>query len=108
MGNQTGGIIYSTFEGWLEQGRVVVRGQKAKCFNEHGVALFSKDQTKDHMAKQYSDRMRIYEYRQDYYNEVYEAPFTEHPIVTEYADGSSTVNFGGPCGPMYFDRDGNQ
>lgn len=24
-----------------------------------------------------------------------------------YADGGGYVNYGGPCGPLYFDRDGN-
>lgn len=31
---------------------------------------------------------------------------TEVERVT-YADGSGYVNYGGPCGPLYFDRNGN-
>lgn len=29
------------------------------------------------------------------------------PSRTYYADGSCDVNFGGPCGPLHLDRDGN-
>lgn len=28
--------------------------------------------------------------------------------VTRYADGSSTYHFGGPCGPMSFDENGEE
>lgn len=28
-------------------------------------------------------------------------------IRKEYKDGSSETSFGGPCGPIYTDRDGN-
>lgn len=28
--------------------------------------------------------------------------------VTRYADGSSTVHWGGPCGPMHYDKFGEE
>jgi hypothetical protein len=31
----------------------------------------------------------------------------EESRTVRYADGSGYVDFGGPCGPLYFDRDGN-
>lgn len=92
-----------TWDGWKKHSRYVVKGQKATTFNAGGKALFGYWQVTTQPPKtsaRYSDDWD-YDFTQpSYYKEEPE------PETVYYADGSGYVNFGGPCGPLYFDRNG--
>ena len=93
-------LILKTWDEWESDGFHVIRGQKAVGYTKRNQALFSNSQvTKTvHHSPGYDytmDRARG-EYNPD-----------PEPKRVYYADGSGYVDFGGPCGPLYFDRNGN-
>lgn len=77
------------------------------------VPVCRKSPTYDHEGRKVSyDEMTELVNKYDYSEETGEHHgYTEHMgqiiPVTYHADGGSTVHFGGPCGPLYVDRNGD-
>lgn len=90
-----------TWDQWKELDLHVKKGEKAKAFNAAGKALFDRAQV----------TTRVRWYPDEDYGYWGRAPREEYkeeePKVVYYADGSGYVNYGGPCGPLYFDRNGD-
>lgn len=86
-----------TFEGWKIRGRIVIKGEHG-IKDKDGKYLFTLNQTKPY--KPIYRIPAVYETEKNYSIDL-------PPKRTYYADGSSEVNYGGPCGPMYFDRNGD-
>jgi len=82
---------------WNNKGRRIHKGSKACGFTKDGIPLFSKDQTYTRTVKQNS-----WISKSDYIHTEKE----EEPKVRYYSDGSCEVMFGGPCGSLYLDYNG--
>lgn len=91
-------LILKTWNEWESEGFHIIKGQKAAGYNKNNVALFSADQVTKTVHHRYG-----YDYTKD--RAQYKAE--PEPETVYYADGSGYVNYGGPCGPLYFDRNGN-
>lgn len=92
---------FKKFSKWSKKGRKVVKGSKATWFN--GKPYFHKDQTVKYEPVEYQDYPThaftgYCKTRQDE---------REEPERSYFADGSTIVHCGGPCGDLYLDRDGN-
>lgn len=91
-------LILKTWNEWESEGFHVIKGQKAIAYNGRSQALFSHNQV---------SKIRHHAYGYDE-TRIYAEPYVEpQPKTVYYADGSGYVDFGGPCGPLYFDRNGN-
>jgi hypothetical protein len=103
--SETGGDRpwFDTWEGWMSKRWYVIKGQKAHHFSRAGDAMFGYWQVTRRTSKP-----RHYEYYTDYHSRRQDpTPKREEHETVYYADGSGYVNFGGPCGPLYFDRNGD-
>lgn len=93
-------LILKTWDEWESEGFHIIKGQKAAGYNKANKALFSDRQVTKTVHHRYG-----YDYTRDRAEAAYK-PDPE-PRTVYYADGSGYVDFGGPCGPLYFDRNGN-
>jgi len=88
-----------TWNEWESLGFHIVKGQKAVAFDKNNIALFADNQVaktvRYNRAPDVTNSRRVQQY------------VDEKPETVYYADGSGYVNYGGPCGPLYFDRNGN-
>ena len=91
-------MTYRSFDEWSSLGYKIIKGSKASWVDSK--AVFSNTQVVKH-TKYYPDSRDNYDY---HYKQ--DSTPKERDIVY-YADGSGYLNCGGPCGPLYFDRDGN-
>lgn len=113
-----------TFDEWSASGFKIKKGVKAVGKNEAGVSLFSIAQvipfTQWFRPSRHSKGIKQKEnkpYREPnsgYYNDegdfiVKERCFNsdEYHTVVYHQDGSGYVEGSGPCGPLYFDRNGD-
>jgi hypothetical protein len=87
-----------TWDEWEANGLHVIKGQRAVAYNSKTKALFSREQVTKTIHHTYDERKHLTEVSRG--NE-------PEPERVYYADGSGYVNYGGPCGPLYFDRNGN-
>lgn len=91
-------LSLKTWDEWESDGFHVIRGQRAVAYNSNNKALFDKSQVTKTVHHSYDERKHVTEVSRN--NE-------PKPEYVYYADGSGYVNYGGPCGPLYFDRNGN-
>jgi len=119
-------VNIKTFDEWSRSYRRIIKGSKAVWIND--IAYFKEDQTYDpfaskvrrsirhsrpterHEPKKPGDWGSVVE--DGYGNAVGIRGYTqfnggEYVATTEYSDGSSVVHCGGPCGPLYVDRNGD-
>ena len=103
----TGGKLpyVETFDGWKKHDRYVSKGQKAIAYDSADRALFGYWQvTTRTPARRYSYDWDVDFTQPSYYDE----PKPKHESDTVYyADGSGYLKCGGPCGNLYFDRNGD-
>ena len=93
-------LTLKTWDEWESDGLHVIKGQKAVGYDKNNKALFSERQVTKTVHHRYG-----YDYTNDRARAEYK-PEPE-PERVYFADGSGYVNYGGPCGPLYFDRNGN-
>lgn len=80
----------------------MIKGEKAVAYNKRNIALFSHLQVTKTIHHNYG-----YDYdERKTFNELRYKPEPE-PKTVYFADGSGYIDFGGPCGPLYFDRNGD-
>ena len=94
-------LVLKTWDEWEAQGYHVIKGQKAMAFNKRNIALFDINQVTKTI---YRDR---YGYDYTMNQAAMQCGTGDQPKTVYFADGSGYVDFGGPCGPLYFDRNGN-
>ena len=95
--------LQESFDGWKKLGFHVIKGQKAKTFDNAGIALFSYNQVAKNVQKPHN-------YASDWDDDFsYSTPSYREPEseTVYFADGSGYLKCGGPCGNLYFDRNGN-
>lgn len=99
---------FDTWDGWKAKKWYVIKGQKAEAFNSNGEALFGYWQVVQRTRSTPSYRS----YHEDAYwerstrSKKVDRPAEREPDTVYYADGSGYVDFGGPAGPLWFDRNG--
>lgn len=91
-------LILKTWDEWESGGHHVIKGEKAVAYNKRNIALFSHLQVTKTIHHNYG---YDYQERKTFYTSEPE------PKTVYFADGSGYVDYGGPCGPLYFDRNGN-
>ena len=89
-------LCLKTWNEWESDGFHVIRGQKATAYNSSNQALFTQSQVTKTVHHSYDERKHLTEVSRG-----------NEPEYVYYADGSGYVNYGGPCGPLYFDRNGD-
>ena len=93
-----------SWEGWKKRDYHVIKGQKAIAFTKDETALFGYWQVT--LRKVYT----AHRWDDDYAYWKSTSPTKEvaepEQRVVYYADGSGYLDCGGPCGPLYFDRNG--
>lgn len=89
-----------TWNEWEAKGFHVIKGQKAVAYDKNHTALFTERQV---------TKTTHHRYGYDYTYDRAQAEYKPEPApqTVYYADGSGYVDYGGPCGPLYFDRNGN-
>jgi hypothetical protein len=92
-------LVLRTWEQWESDGFHVIKGQRATAYNGRSQALFSSAQVTKTIHHSFGDIHYPH-------GEVLTASEPQ-PRTVYYADGSGYVDYGGPCGPLYFDRNGN-
>lgn len=93
-------LILKTWDEWESEGFHIIKGQKAVAYNKSNKALFACNQ----VTKTVHHRPG-YDYTKD--QAAFEYKPEPKPKTVYYADGSGYVDLGGPCGPLYFDINGN-
>ena len=92
-----------TWDGWKKHSRYVIKGQKATTFDSSGKALFGYWQ----VTTRASSPRYSYDWDDDFSRpSQYNYEPDPEPETVYYADGSGYLKCGGPCGNLYFDRNG--
>jgi len=92
-------VIYKSFNEWSSTGYKIIKGSKAVWVEDKPV--FSNEQVVKAVPPTYSYTQQPY-----YHDPTPFIPEKEQEAVY-YADGSGYLPAAGPCGPLYFDRNGN-
>ena len=92
-------LVLKTWNEWESEGYHVIKGQKAIAYNGKSQALFAVHQVTKTIHYSHAPDVTRFDYAREY--------IEKEPETVYYADGSGYVNYGGPCGPLYFDRNGN-
>lgn len=92
-------MIYKSFDEWSDSGYKIIKGSKAAWVEDKPV--FSDKQVVKSSPPIYPPSKYNYTLPCDLqYQEL-------RPESVYYADGSGYLPASGPCGPLYFDRNGN-
>lgn len=95
----------ATWDEWKALGKGIIKGQKASGRNAKGVATFGYWQVTE-PNRYYPVYVRdddMYPYKYSTPEQYYSSP---EPEPVYYSDGSGYLPRSGPCGPLYFDRNG--
>jgi len=98
-------MLTHSFDEWSKLGYTIKKGSKASWVDN--IAVFTEDQVRPFITQRYSSSNQRYPVSMPNYYQRQSDVDRDRPETVYYADGSGYLPASGPCGPLYFDRDGN-